>query len=286
MQPARSEFIVLRERRYHVRLWGENDAPTIFFLHGWGDVGASFQFVVDALQGQWRIVAPDWRGFGLSQWNEGPYWFLDYLADLDALLEHYSAATPVRIAGHSMGGIIASLYAGIRPQRVARLANLEGFAPQVCAPVECPGRLEKWLQQIRNDDSSFRHYSRRDQFAERLCTDNPRLSAERATFLAEHSLLESGDGFAFAADPRHRWISPVLFPIEEAKACWRRTTAATLWISGSESPVAKRISEHAQACREGKCLTSFQAASIDDCGHNLHHDQPQALALLLDGFFS
>jgi pimeloyl-ACP methyl ester carboxylesterase len=36
-------------------------------MHGWMDVGASFQFVVDALQGDWHVIAPDWRGFGLSQ---------------------------------------------------------------------------------------------------------------------------------------------------------------------------------------------------------------------------
>ncbi|MFZ4538862.1 alpha/beta fold hydrolase [Propionivibrio sp.] len=74
MKSFHSEFVTLRERRYNVRIWGDHDAPTLFFLHGWGDVSASFQFVVDALQGNWRIIAPDWRGFGQSQWNEGAYW--------------------------------------------------------------------------------------------------------------------------------------------------------------------------------------------------------------------
>ena len=127
MRTSRSEFVSLRARRHHVRVWGEAGAPTFFFLHGWGDVGASFQFAVDALQGNWRIIAPDWRGFGQSQWNEGPYVFADYIADLDALLTHYSPVQPVQIAGHSLGGIVASLYAGIRPERVSRFANLEGF---------------------------------------------------------------------------------------------------------------------------------------------------------------
>ena len=127
MKPFRSEFVALRERRYHVRIWGDDTSPTIFFLHGWGDVGASFQFVVDAMKGHWRIIAPDWRGFGQSQWNDGPYFFPDYIADLDALLEHYSPQAPAQIAGHSLGGIVAGLYAGIRPERVCRIANMEGF---------------------------------------------------------------------------------------------------------------------------------------------------------------
>lgn len=123
MKASRSEFLAVRGRRYHLRIWGEDDAPTLVVLHGWGDVSASFQFVVDELPGNWRVVAPDWRGFGLTQWNDGPYWFPDYLADLDALLEHYSPNEPARIVGHSMGAIVASLYAGVRPERIARLAR-------------------------------------------------------------------------------------------------------------------------------------------------------------------
>jgi pimeloyl-ACP methyl ester carboxylesterase len=286
MGPSRSEFIVLRARRYHVRIWGEDDAPTIFCLHGWGDTGASFQFVADALPDAWRVVAPDWRGFGLSQWNEGAYWFLDYIADLDALLGHYSPTEPARIAGHSMGGIVASLYAGIEAQRVAQLASLEGFAPWVSAPEEMPGRLAKWLRQNRDKDAAFHRYADRDQFASRLRADNPRLKPERAAFLAEHSLREGDDGFVFAADPRHRWISPALFPLPEAMACWRRISAPTLWIAGRESSVAKAFADHPDAYGERRaCFAKLQERWLADCGHNLHHDQPEALAGLLDAFF-
>jgi pimeloyl-ACP methyl ester carboxylesterase len=289
MRPSRGEFVTLRERRHHVRIWGDDAAPTIFFLHGWGDVGASFQFVVDAFKGDWRVIAPDWRGFGLSQWNDGAYWFPDYLANLDALLERYSPAQPVHIAGHSLGGIVASLYAGIRPQRVARLANVEGFVLWVCAPAENPARVEKWLQQIRDGDSAFRHYRRREDFADRLCRDNARLTPERAAFLAGH-LLRADDqagGFVFAADPRHKWISPVLYPLAEARACWRRMTAPTLLVAGRDSPVMKPFAEHPDDFRERlACFADARNAWIDDCGHNVHHDQPEALARLLDEFFS
>lgn len=291
MLPCRSEFVALRGRRYHVRMWGEDGAPAIFFLHGWGDVGASFQFVADALPpGKWRAVAPDWRGFGRSQWNEGAYWFPDYIADLDALLVHYSPESPARIAGHSMGGIVASIYAGIAPQRVARLASLEGFVLWVNAPQESPERLAKWLQQIRANDAAFRHYTECAQFADRLRADNPRLTIERAAFLAEHSLQQSSAGsagYVFAADPRHRWISPVLFPLPEAKACWRRISAPTLWVAGRDSPVMKAFAERPDDYAERRaCFARLHESVLADCGHNLHHDQPEALAALLDAFFS
>ena len=286
MKLFRSEFISLRERRHHVRIWGDDTSPTLFFLHGWGDIGASFQFVVDALQDNWRIVAPDWRGFGQSQWNDGPYYFPDYIADLDALLEHYTPAQAAQITGHSMGGIVASLYAGIRPERVSRLANLEGFMLWISGPGETPDRFETWLRQIRDNNSTFRHYSRRKEFAARMRGDNPRLTPERAAFLAENSLNTAGHDFTFAADPRHRWINPVLYPMEEAKACWRRITARTLLIAGRNSPLMKPFIDQPETYRERiACFPNVQDAWIDDCRHNIHHDQPEELALLLDQFF-
>ena len=63
---ARSTFVTLRDWRYHLLEWGERsaDRPPLVLVHGWMDVAASWQFMVDALaQDRW-IVAPDWRGYG------------------------------------------------------------------------------------------------------------------------------------------------------------------------------------------------------------------------------
>ena len=123
LQPSRSEYVPVRTQSYHVRMWGtpRPGTPPLVLLHGWMDVSASWQFVVDALAQQRHVIAPDWRGFGLTQ---GPpvdtYWLADYLGDLDFLLDHYAADTPVDLVGHSMGGNIAMLYAGVRPARIRR----------------------------------------------------------------------------------------------------------------------------------------------------------------------
>ena len=118
MLASRSEYLDLPTARLHIRRWGDAAAPTLFLLHGWMDVSASFQFVVDELQRDWNIVAPDWRGFGPSQWLHRPYYFAEHIGDMEAIVERYAPDGKVRLAGHSMGGIIACLYAGIRPERV------------------------------------------------------------------------------------------------------------------------------------------------------------------------
>jgi pimeloyl-ACP methyl ester carboxylesterase len=114
MKPSQSVIAAIRGLDYHCRIWGNPRAPIIVLLHGFQDVSASWQFTVDALQGDWFIVAPDWRGYGLTQWSGADaYWFPDYLGDLDALLDEFSLDAPVNLVGHSMGGNVGGLYAGV-----------------------------------------------------------------------------------------------------------------------------------------------------------------------------
>jgi len=135
MKASRSEFLTIRGLRYHVRIWGNADAPKLFMLHGWMDVSASFQFVVDCLQKEWQVIAPDWRGFGLTDCSGADtYWFADYIGDLEAIVDHYSPDEAVLLVGHSMGANVATSYAGVRPQRIERLVNLEGWAWLAAVP--------------------------------------------------------------------------------------------------------------------------------------------------------
>ncbi|WP_432379945.1 alpha/beta fold hydrolase [Duganella sp. P38] len=166
--PSRSEFLTIRGLRCHVRHWGREGAPKLFMLHGWMDVGASFQFVVDALEGDWHVIAPDWRGFGLSQRSGlDTYWFPDYLADLDAILRHYSPDQAVYLLGHSMGGNIVGLYAGARPERIRKLINLEGAGLKGAKPEQTPGRYAKWLDSLL-EQPEMRSYPTQAAVAARL----------------------------------------------------------------------------------------------------------------------
>src|SRR5712691_4548793 len=190
MRPSESVFVPVRGLRYHCRCWGDARAPKLFMLHGWMDVSASFQFVVDALRGEWRVIAPDWRGFGLSEWAKGDgYWFPDYFADLEYLIGHFQPEAPAVLIGHSMGGNVAAMYAGIRPERVAKLIDLEGFGLLGAGAGEAPKRYAQWLGELA-DKPSFRDYDSFEALAERLCGNNPRLSREKALFLARHWGME------------------------------------------------------------------------------------------------
>ena len=95
MKPSQSHFHDIRGLRYHVRTWGDRHRPPLFLLHGWMDVSASFQFLVDCFRDERYVIAPDWRGFGLTDSRGADnFWFPDYLADLDFLLDLYAPGAP------------------------------------------------------------------------------------------------------------------------------------------------------------------------------------------------
>lgn len=285
MKPSRSEFHEIRGLRYHVRTWGAADAPRLFLLHGWMDVAASFQFLVDAFSREWHVVAPDWRGFGLSGWAREGYWFPDYYADLEALLDLYQPGTPALLVGHSMGGVIASMYAGIRPERVAKLVSMEGLGLARHAPDQAPRRYAQWLDQLRNPQG-FKPYRSFDEVAARLKKNNPRLTGEHADFLARHwaKQLASGE-VALLSDPRHKTFNPYLFRIDEAIACWRRIAAPVLLVSGKLSEIPGRMKDTPDQLAERKgAFRDRREVELEDAGHMMHHDQPQRLARIIEDF--
>lgn len=297
LRPARSRFVTLRGLRCHLHEWGDAemrrpDQPTLVLLHGWMDVGASFQFVVDAMHalgdGPRHVVAPDWRGFGLTDGSGADaYWFPDYLGDLDALLGQVSADTPVDLLGHSMGGNIAMSYAGVRPERIRRLVNLEGFGLPATTADEAPRRLARWLDELQRP-AQLKDYARLEDVIDRLRANNPRLRPDRARWLATRWAREGPDGrWTLLADPAHKRSNPVLYRVDEVLATWRAITAPLLWVDGADTDIDRwwqgRYTRAEFDERLGQ-VRDCRRARLTDAGHMLHHDQPEALASHLRAF--
>ncbi|MFZ6721161.1 alpha/beta fold hydrolase [Undibacterium sp. Ji49W] len=289
--PSRSSYLDIRGLQYHVRHWGPEAAPKIVMLHGWMDVSASFQFVVECLKQEWHVIAPDWRGFGLTESPKADtYWFPDYMGDLDALLRHFSQDEPVNLLGHSMGGNVAGLYAGVRPERVSKLINLEGFGMPVTHPKQAPGRYRKWLDELQ-DQPQLRTYASQAEVAARLQKTNPRLSDERAAFLSGHWAQETSAGcWEILGDPAHKQTSPLLYRVEEVMACWQKITAPVLWMEADDTNVWHWMGPKEEARieidRRLAHIPHLQKEMIFDAGHMLHHDQPEKLAELIEAFLA
>ncbi|MDR2188140.1 MAG: alpha/beta hydrolase [Azonexus sp.] len=287
IQLSRSEYLDLPGARIHVRHWGKPDAPTLFMLHGWMDCSITFQFLVDAFVHQWHVIAPDWRGFGLSQWQNRPYMFIDYSVDLAALLDQYSPDTPVRLLGHSMGGNVAAVFSGLFPERIARLALLENFGAPAYPRDGLRDRLAHWIRETRQGPPPLRTYANLESYAERLRHGNHRLTPERAHFLAQHFSRRDEQGLiTAAADPWHRAASPRLLNVDDFRGLWRHIEAPTLFVAGQESTFFRRFDSDPKSYADHRA--SFRRLSevvLSEAGHNVQHDQPEQLASILEAFF-
>ncbi|HTD90091.1 MAG TPA: alpha/beta hydrolase [Burkholderiales bacterium] len=285
MKTSRSEFHEIRGIRHHVRLWGDAARPKLFLLHGWMDVSASFQFLVDAFRREWLVIAPDWRGFGLSEWAREGYWFQDYYADLDALMGIYSPDAPASIVGHSMGGNIACTYTGIRPGRVCKLISREGFGAGRSKPEMAPARYERWLNELA-EPPTLRPYTSFESVAERLRKNNPRLTEDKARFLAPHWARRADNGdVVLRFDPRHKIVNPILNHVDELIACWQRITCPALWVVTHEIDMRNwRKDSPAQLHERKQAFHNLSEILLEDCGHMMHHDQPEKLATIIEDF--
>jgi len=286
MKASESLFLDIRGLRYHVRHWKGSGARRMFLLHGWMDVSASFQFLVDALAGDWDVYAPDWRGYGLTSWSGSDnYWFPDYMGDLDVLLDRLQPDSPVNLVGHSLGGNVGGLYAGVRPERIARFINLEGFGMPITRPEQAPKRYARWMDELR-ETPGWRPYASYAELADRLQKNNPRLQRERAEFLARHwgKDAEQG-GVVLRSDPAHKLVNATLYRLDEARACWERVTAPVLWVDAAESETMKRMRLTAADIAERRsAFKNLRYHTMANAGHMLHHDQPEELAKLIEEF--
>lgn len=292
----RSEFVPIRQLQYHVRVWGEPaaDKTPLVMVHGWMDVAASYQFMVDAFSHDHHVIAPDWRGYGLTDSGGADnFWQADYLADLDFLLDHYAPGQAVNLVGHSMGGGVVMLYAGIRPERVRRLVNLEGFGMPATTPDQAAGRYARWmdeLKQLHRGEKALRPYPDSAGVARRLTKTNPRLSPDKAAWLAQHWARQNSRGeWQILGEAAHKLANANLYRLDEVMAIYALISMPTLAVEADHNQLNEwwkgrlTLAEHH---RRLSVLPQVKIACIQDAGHMMHHDQPEQLAALIEGFIA
>jgi pimeloyl-ACP methyl ester carboxylesterase len=262
------------------------------------DVAASYQFMVDAFSEAFvqrrSIIAFDWRGYGLT---ESPptdsYWMPDYMGDLDALLDHFYPEQAIDLVGHSMGGNVVMMYTGARPQRIRRLVNLEGFGLAVAKPSQAPGRMATWLDEIkaqRGGQNELKPYADVAGVAARLMKTNRRLPQDKADWLAQHWARPGADGqWRILGDSAHKVTNPYIYRVEEALENYKRISPPLLAVEASDDSLSqwwKGTYTLAEYHERLKSVPQVRLEVIEDAGHMMHHDQPEALARLLEDFLA
>jgi pimeloyl-ACP methyl ester carboxylesterase len=183
-----------------------------------------------------------------------------------------------------MGGNIATLYAGIRPDRVRRVVCIEGFGLSRTHPDQAPGRYQEWLRQLR-EPPEFASFPSLEAFGRYLERRNPRLTPERAAYIAQSWTAAQADGTVrVRSDPAHKRVNPVLYRREEAEACWREVGAPVLYVVAEQSEFLPRLGEDGQPASMARIIRGLEPCFIPDASHMVHHDRPEALAHEIEAF--
>lgn len=266
--------------------WGGRAKPLLLLVHGGRDHARSWDWLAADLRRDFHVVAPDLRGHGDSEWAVGSiYSLIDFVLDVAQLLKLLDEF-PAYLLGHSMGGAVALHYAGVYPDRVAKVIAIEGLGPNPDLIESFKSRTasERMLLWIREMQSLARRHPHRyatlEEAIARMREENPHLSEAQARHLTVHGTQREEDGaYVWKFDNFIRAMSPYLFNVTDARNIWGNITCPTLLVRGTESWVTDPVVDgRVDAFRDAR------AVNVEGAGHWVHHDRLDDLLLLAREF--
>jgi pimeloyl-ACP methyl ester carboxylesterase len=284
MEPI-SQYYYSHRLKLHFWDWGDNGKPNLILVHGSRDHARSWDRIAQAFFSEFRVVAPDLRGHGDSSWALGAIYSIpEFVLDLSALVD-IVGRPPVYLIGHSLGGAVVLIYAGIYPQRVKKLVSIEGFGPppEKLVPRSAPERLRKWIENIRDIETRVtRRYPNLEAAVARMKEANPYLTDETARHLTLFGSNWNPDGtLIWKFDNYVRAISPYGFNMEDAQEQWKQITCPCLLFRGLESWAADPEKEGSI-----QVIPRYKLINVAKAAHWVHHDQPELFIRETRTFFS
>ena len=275
----RVEFVDSGGLRLLCRQWGSVDAPPIVLLHGLRGFSGTWRALAATLWRRYRLIAPDQRGRGESDWD--PHWnyYTDaYLADLEAVVEHFGLRRFV-LVGHSMGGTTSYVYAHRHPQRLAALV-IEEIAPG--ASIAGPG-AQRVVAEMSSLPKQFDSWGEARAYWR---SQRSSLSEQAVEQRVAESLRAAPDGkILWRYDARgigQTRISPDPKRVVDLWPVVEQLQVPTLIIRGQRSDFCPEATV-AEMIRRNARISSVTLANA---GHYVHDDAPGLFAQHLADFLS
>jgi len=274
---GRDRFVTLGRLRVHYVEWGAEDAPPVVLLHGLRSYARTFEPLAERLADRYRVLAPDARGRGDSDWDpEGAYYTESYVGDLERFADRLGLVRFV-LLGHSMGGTTTYVYAARHPGRV-RGAVVEDIGPG--SSVAGAG-AERIRREVAATPAGFESLEAARAYWRGI---RPHISEEALDSRVRHTLVAGEGG-------RRRWkldmagiaaarLDPDparqvdLWPCVEALRC------PTLVVRGGASDFLPAATA-AEMTRRNPLI---RAVDVAGAGHYVHDDAPDVFRDHLTGF--
>ncbi|MGM0569212.1 alpha/beta fold hydrolase [Marinobacter sp.] len=242
----------------------------IILLHGWLDNSLSFCRLAPGLSTLGPVWAIDHAGHGHSGHRpQGQSYLLaDYVSDVAELLQtHFAAHDTVDLVGHSLGGIVAMLFAAAFPEKVRRLVMIDSLGPISKAPEEAVGQLRRGIGKRLTGSGAGGTYASLEEAAKLRTRGRNPLSEDIARILLSRNLSEGPEGLQWRTDPRLRHPSVMMFTEEQVQAFVAAVEAPTLLVRAEHGLLANfdRWQSRFDTLNDVRCLDI-------DGGHHCHLD--------------
>ncbi len=272
-------FIQTTYLKLAARAWGPKNGQPVLALHGWLDNAASFDGLAPLLPGC-RIVALDLPGHGLSDWRPAGlhYHFVDFVPDVLQAAEAlgWSCFT---LLGHSLGASVACFTAAVAPERIERLALIEGLGPWSADGQQAPQQLIESMQQMQQLGAKKSPVYECIEDAAKVRQWAGDLNYAAALTLAKRGLKSVPGGFSWCSDPSLRLKSPIYLSEDQVLAFLRTIQAPTLLVKAQSGYLVQR----AMMSRRFDSLPGLRVTSVAG-GHHLHLDDPESVARVIAEF--
>jgi pimeloyl-ACP methyl ester carboxylesterase len=254
--------------------WGKADGQPVIALHGWLDNQASFYPLIS--DGQWleahnlRLITVDLAGHGCSDHRHQAqgYPFLDNVDDLHQLIARLGVEQPI-LLGHSMGGGIATIYAGTDNVQLSALILIESLGPVTQEADKCTRQLRKHLDsRYRHSEKAVQQFDTIDAIV-KMRAEHNQLPGSLARLLVERNMQQVEQGFVWRSDPRLRIPSALYMTQAQVEAFVANIKVPTLIIYATDGPWENYpvLGDRVELV-ENKTLEPLQG------GHHLHMTNP------------
>jgi pimeloyl-ACP methyl ester carboxylesterase len=261
--------------------YGDPTKPMILALHGWLDNAASFQPIAEYLS-DYYILALDITGHGLSSHRSdgAHYHLIDFAYDLYELVDSQGWQAFI-LMGHSMGGIISTIYASCFPEHVSKLISIESFGPMTKDTQSSPVQLrDSILSRLKAQQSEAKHPSSIERTVEARAKVGD-IKLESARLLITRNIREENKQLLFNTDRRLRTFSSLRMTESQAEAFMGNILCPMLVITGNHGYESMRTILQNR-------LDWVENLTVAECEgyHHLHMDNPQPVAEKIVGFLS
>lgn len=259
--------------------WGKGNTNTVLALHGWLDNCASFVRIAPELAQSCDldIWAIDLVGHGHTGYRpKGSYYHIwDNVIDL-ALVMDAQGWEKVDLLGHSMGAGVATLMAGAMPERMGRVALLEGLGPISTPAEESPSQLAQAVGKYQ-----LMGYKQPPSYVDITTAAEARMrgvgdiSFEAALPLAERGTIKQDNAWVWRSDARLRIPSPVRLTEEQVNGFCQAITVPVCLLTAEEGFLVGRENTESRS----KHITDIRHQCLP--GNHHFHLEPESSSRVL-----